>query len=270
MNRSFYEDILEKNTNRSIDAEKMWDERAAQFNHPTEKSHSGFTEDTIRILEESGLIRGCDILDVGGGGGRYAVPLARLANHVTMTDISGNMIAFAKEKAQVEGVQNIDFVKMNWGVSDISEHQMESRYDLVFASMCPAVKTKEGLEAMNRASRRACAISQYIVDTDSLTEFVKKRAGLAPKFHPHNDRDGVIAICNILWMDGYDPSIQYLQDSQEFALDSNAVLESHAALWMRVREESDLTPEELIAEYSEAYHGTILKYRKVALVSWVK
>lgn len=268
MNRAYFEDILERNTNRGIDAEKMWDERAASFNHPAEKSHSGFTEDTIQMLEARGLVRGRDILDVGGGGGRYAVPFAHLANHVTMTDISSNMIAFAREKAESEGLKNIDFIKMNWGASDISGHKMDSRYDLVFASMCPAVKTKEGLAAMNQASRRACAISQYIVDTDSLTEFVKERANLAKRFHPHNDRDGVIAISNLLWMDGYDPSIAYLEDSQSLEWDEQSVFQSHAGLWQRVLEETSHRPESLISDYLKENGREIKKYRKVALLVW--
>lgn len=268
MDRSFYENILSRNLKKDIDAEKMWDEKAVKFNSPKDKSHSGFSKRVIEILNSKNYLKGFNILDVGGGGGRYAVPFAKIAKSVTMTDISGNMIDFAKEKAECENVKNIDFLKMIWEESNLEKLDMEKKYDLVFASMCPAVRTAEGLKRMNIASRKYCHINQLILDTDTFIEFVKKRFNLEKIYNPHNDRDAVFATFNLLWIDGYNPEINYLWDFEEFELAVEEFYEKYERLLKRVEEETDYKIKELIEEYVNENGFKINKTRTMAMISW--
>ena len=62
------------------------------------------------ILEQALTPPGGDILDLGCGTGRHAVALAARGFCVTAVDISGGMLALARQRAQAAGV-DIDFVQ---------------------------------------------------------------------------------------------------------------------------------------------------------------
>jgi S-adenosylmethionine-dependent methyltransferase len=47
---------------------------------------------------------GSRVLDVGGGPGRYALALAALGHHVTLVDLAERNVAFARAKAEEQGV----------------------------------------------------------------------------------------------------------------------------------------------------------------------
>lgn len=268
MDKKFFEDMLSKDLKKDVDVEKMWDEKAIKFNAPNEKNHSGFSKRVIEILNSKNLLKGFDVLDVGGGGGRYAVPFSKFAKNVTMTDISGNMIGFAKEKAESQGAENIEFIKMVWEDADLENLNMYKKYDLVFSSMCPAVKTVEGLKKMIDASKNFCFINQLILDTDTFKEFIFERTSLEKKFDPHNDRDSLVATFNLLWIDGYDPEINYLSDFEEFELSLEEIYEKYHRLFNRVEEETGYKVSELIDEYIEKNGFKINKKRKMAMIHW--
>lgn len=268
MNKTFYEEMLSKHIDRNIDAEKMWDERAGHFNSSQDTSHSGFSKRVVELLDSKNLLNDANVLDIGGGGGRYAIPFAKRAKRVTMTDISGNMISFAREKAEKEGLTNLDFIKMNWENADLNTRNMSKRYDLVFASMCPAIKSKEGLENMIRASNDHCFVAQMILDTDTFTDFIAERAQLEKGYHPHNDRDSVIAIFNLLWLDGYSPEINYLDDSVEFTLSIDDLKQSYTDLLERAQTQADFNLDSAIKEYCEEEMIKITHNRTLAMISW--
>lgn len=71
---------------------------------------------------------------------RYALPLARKAKHITLTDISENMLKLAKENAEQNGIQNIAFKKLEEKAA-LSSLGWERMFDLAFAAMCPAIRT---------------------------------------------------------------------------------------------------------------------------------
>jgi SAM-dependent methyltransferase len=63
-----------------------------------------------RVLEAHGVPRGSDVLELGCGIGRVAIPLARLGYRVTCLDFSEPFIARARGKARQEGVEGVAFV----------------------------------------------------------------------------------------------------------------------------------------------------------------
>lgn len=68
------------------------------------------------------------VLELGAGTGSTAIELASSVAHVTATDISPEMIRIGREKAQEQGVTDIDFV-----VSESSVPSLTGPYDAVLA-----------------------------------------------------------------------------------------------------------------------------------------
>lgn len=82
---------------------------------------------TTHVMER--LIRpGERVLDIGGGPGRYAIHFAKLGCAVTLVDLSGGNVAFAREKAREAGV-TLDARTCN--CLDLDELGLES-FDHVF------------------------------------------------------------------------------------------------------------------------------------------
>ena len=81
------------------------------------------------LLEELRLPPGNDILDMGCGTGRHSIPLALAGYQVTGVDISAGMLAEARKKASVAGVQ------VDWVQTDARLYWAEKAYDAAI-SLC--------------------------------------------------------------------------------------------------------------------------------------
>ncbi|STV83627.1 putative metallothionein SmtA [Klebsiella pneumoniae] len=69
------------------------------------------------------------VLDAGGGEGQTAIKVAQLGHHVTLCDLSAEMVARARQAAADKGViDNMHFVQC--AAQDIAQH-LESPVDLV-------------------------------------------------------------------------------------------------------------------------------------------
>lgn len=69
------------------------------------------------------------VLDAGGGEGQTAIKVAEMGHHVTLCDLSGEMVARARQAAADKGViDNMHFVQC--AAQDIEQH-LESPVDLI-------------------------------------------------------------------------------------------------------------------------------------------
>ena len=68
------------------------------------------------------------VIDVGGGAGRFALPLALHCKHVTVVEPSESMIEALREEAAAVGVENLSIVQGLWGEADVD------RADLVLCA----------------------------------------------------------------------------------------------------------------------------------------
>ncbi len=268
MNQSYYEALLRKNNDRTVDSEKTWDERAGRFYEAQKKDKSIFPNEVIKILESRGILDQASILDIGGGSGRYALPLARKAKHITLTDISGNMLKLAKENAEQNGIQNIAFKKLEWEKAALSSLGWERMFDLAFAAMCPAIRTPAGLYKMSQASKGYCMINQFIHSTDSLSGFLRERTGSVQHYNPHNDRESVQAIFNLLWMQGYDVEMQYVKSEEVYTLSKEEIRSQYAFVLERIQKETGEDTEKLFVEYEKREKGRIEEQTTLAVLLW--
>jgi SAM-dependent methyltransferase len=59
------------------------------------------------------------LLDVGGGAGRYALPLALRCKHVTVVEPSPSMVAQLNEGAREAGIANVSAVEAGWEEAEV-------------------------------------------------------------------------------------------------------------------------------------------------------
>ena len=89
---------------RDVDTREGYDQWAATYDTDS-KTNWLIALDEIEVERALGAVAGRDLLDVGGGTGRYAVRLARAGARVTVLDFSEQMIAKARAKVGAEAIR---------------------------------------------------------------------------------------------------------------------------------------------------------------------
>lgn len=64
------------------------------------------------------------VLDIGGGTGRLAIPLAKVAKKVTVVEPAKAMSDILLEKAREEGLKNISIVQKTWEEAEVEPHDI--------------------------------------------------------------------------------------------------------------------------------------------------
>lgn len=90
-------------------AAKFWDKAAAKYSKSPIKNMDAYNQTMDRT--KAYLSKNDSILEIGCGTGSTALLLAESVNHITATDISGNMIEIAQAKANDQSVANVSFVQ---------------------------------------------------------------------------------------------------------------------------------------------------------------
>ncbi len=72
------------------------------------------TDDPVLNSLYAALTTDADVLDVGGGAGRFALPLATRAKHVTVVEPSADSAEMLKTRAAEAGLTNITVINEPW------------------------------------------------------------------------------------------------------------------------------------------------------------
>lgn len=268
MDITYYEQSLSKQYRGSADAEERWDAKAQHFNQAQKGERTPFVVRVIESLEKRGALTGASVLDIGGGSGRYAIPFASRAAHVTITDISANMLSLAKKNAEEAGLGNLSYDKMEWEKADLEALGWNEAFDLAFASMCPAIRSPQGLRNMIASSRKACQINQFIHDTDTLTQHLEEALDLRRPFDPHNDRDSVQAIFNILWLQKYTPELTYIRQTEHLSLSVDEAWWQYSPRFGQAAQDNGVDLKTLIEEQAREGVVQVTGETTLAMTHW--
>ena len=268
MKKELYEKMLKAEPEDYGMVEAFWDNRAEEFNQNQLKEKTGFINGILTLLKEKGIFPGSEILDVGGGSGRYAIPFAENTHHVTVTDISSNMLALTEKNALEAGLHNLKCQKLEWSGADIGALGWEKKFDLVFSSMCPAIRNKRGFENMSLASRNYCLLNQFIKDTDSVSQYLDQALSAERRRSPHNDRQSVQAFFNLLWLDGYNPEITYLHLEEDLELDYADAVKHYGLQYREQLENMGKTVDEFLKPLESENKLKIKRQKTTALILW--
>lgn len=127
----------------------FWNNKARTF--PRYDSREGSYEARVMgALEENGVdFTEKTVLDIGCGTGMFTIRIAQKAMKVTGLDISEEMLSILRQDAEKEGVLNkIETVRSGW-----MEYQAKG-FDIVFASMTPALFDGAGKEKMLESGKK--------------------------------------------------------------------------------------------------------------------
>ena len=123
---------------------EFWNSRAESFPR-YEAGADTYEGRMLRLARSNGVdFHGKSILDVGCGSGMYTIRLAQEAASVTAVDISDEMLRILMQDAAAQGLANIRPVLSDW------EHfALEERFQIVFASMTPALSDDAAREKLH-------------------------------------------------------------------------------------------------------------------------
>ncbi|MDD1760737.1 MAG: class I SAM-dependent methyltransferase [Methanothrix sp.] len=137
--------------------DSCWQNRKKKNISSTVLNFDALLKDEKFLVEFDRLKRFVDkdtsVLDVGAGTGRLAIPLARIADKVTVLEPSHTNQKLMRDNAVLAGVDNLEYIESLW-----SDFEIPEKYDLVFSVWSPAIRDPPSLLKMNQASKGLCAL----------------------------------------------------------------------------------------------------------------
>lgn len=167
---------------------EQWETAAQAWYDWTPLINSWLGKATEVMLEMAGVKAGQRILDVAAGAGEQSIIAARKvgpSGYVLATDISPNILSYAKKMAQENGLQNIETEVMdgeNLTVPDNSFDAAISRVGLIYFP-----DQQKALTEMNRALKVGGKIAAIVYSSPEKNKFfslpvgiIRSRAKLQP------------------------------------------------------------------------------------------
>ena len=220
MNIEEFEKIMQREDREENqeDLEKIWDNKSEWFFNRTEKKQENFSNRLVfKIIKEKKLLNeNSKVLDIGCGTGRHLLEFSKITSHITGTDISFRMLDYAKEK--LKNVNEAKFIHGNW----MKNFTKEKEFDLVFASMTPAISKIEHIKRMCLISKNYCMMERFVYYRDPIREEIEKMLGRKLNKLHSNHKEYTYGLWNIVWNLGYFPEIyldKYISETEKTVID---------------------------------------------------
>ncbi|HQD52102.1 MAG TPA: class I SAM-dependent methyltransferase [Bacillota bacterium] len=217
---------MKRRIRSSKEAIEFWNKCAPDYGKNTSNETGHFSKIMELFRQEQIITPETKVLDVGCGPGTYALPFAKEVKSVTALDGAIEMCRILEQKVEELGLDNIQVIHRLWEELDIEREGLAEKFDLVFASMTPAVSDFETLDKLNQASSKYCCLI-----TRAGGNFGHERKELWKLLFNEEDtgsghESNIIFPFNLLFCAGYYPTIRYLdfesvrEQSLEEAIDS--------------------------------------------------
>ncbi len=192
-------------------AARFWDDRAKFW----ERERKAVRKDDERVasaleyLKRKGILDGsCAVADIGCGPGRFAVAFAQNAGSVLGLDISREMTAQGAAHAAELGLTNCRFRACDFAALSPEAEGYLGAFDLVFASLTPAVHSMESLRKMMSMSRGYCMNISHLSRENHLRRWLLQEVFGRESEDRHSGR-WFYALFNALLLMGYQPETSY-------------------------------------------------------------
>lgn len=130
---------------------KIWDKMAKRYPHYDDASMRSDVAYILGFAEQKGVcFEHQEILDVGAGTGTISIPLAlKGAKHITAIDPSSSMLKILQQDVLKTHVHH----QITTHLSDWDSFGLTQTYDIVIASMTPAIACEKDIEKLLCATR---------------------------------------------------------------------------------------------------------------------
>lgn len=159
------------NTNKKAIID-MWNDKSKNL---ARQAIPNFIDDSLLslIIKENMISSNSSVLDIGCGTGQQAIALAQRCKKVVGIDISPNMIKIAREKAKSCGVNNVEFICVDFEELDIKNSDFYKKFDLSFANRSPAIEEAKTFEKLIETSKNWCVITKHKKEEESISNKLK-------------------------------------------------------------------------------------------------
>lgn len=140
------------------------------------------------------------VVDVGGGAGRYALPLALKSKQVTVVDPSPSMLEALRRSCEEAGIGNVSAVETSWEDADVAAH------DVVFcANVAYGVANIEPFVRKMEASARERVAIVLFMDAP-----LSRMSPIWEAVHGEKriDMPGLPELLPVLWEMGIFPNVE--------------------------------------------------------------
>lgn len=162
------------------------------------------------IIEK--ISAGCPgtVLDIGGGPGTLALPLAERGCHVTMIEPASGMITVLKENMESLGVSTIYPIHARW--EEIRVEDLNGPFDAVVS--CYSLGMPDIAEAV-RKMEQVCTGTVYLIWFAGITPWERVMQTLWPYYHdiPYESGPKSDLLFNVLYEMGIYPEISVYRES---------------------------------------------------------
>ena len=178
-----FDPVKYKNTTR-----EQWQTAAEAWYRWSPTLHQWLGKATDKMLELAGISKGHRVLDIAAGAGEQSITTAKkvgAGGYVLATDISSNILEFAKQMAQQAGMNNIEIKVMdgeNLTVEDETFDAVISRVGLIYFP-----DQQKALKEMLRVLKPGGKVAAIVYSTPEKNKFfsvpvsiIRNRAKLPP------------------------------------------------------------------------------------------
>lgn len=173
------------------------------------KTQKDFILKVVNLLQKEKIIsKESEVLDIGCGPGSYALPLAKKIKKIVAIDPAEEMLQAMMKEAKKRKIINIIPVCCRW-----EDYNPTQKFDLVFASLSPAIRNTENLVKMNNTScRYVCIITYFKTNEFKFRDELWQKIMKKP-FYSYGWQ--IIFPFNFLWTSGFAPCIHFFDFEYE-------------------------------------------------------
>jgi len=202
-----FEDLWNKSRNENLEeTERFWDLRAEEFNNMVQGGEE--KEQLMKyLISKTKLDKEHEVLDIGCGPGKYLLEFAKIVKETVGIDISPKMISYARDNVKKQHLNNVNLKVAPWQTLNIDRCQWNKKFNLVFASMSPAINSKESLMKLMEVSKQYCFISGFVYRRDNIRDSLMEI--IFGEDYEKPSQKNIYCAFNILWNMAFYPEITY-------------------------------------------------------------